>query len=996
MLKRRLLVTALSVVAAISGHHTLMAQTDVTSTFINNPSFENEDVSSLTQVGTKGGDDASYRGWTLEQPAGWTVSNPISGQLKEAEAYTDNGFGTVGTMADGKYCYYLRQGWNTGSSKIAQTITGELPAGEYTFSAKVKAFRNGNVNSAYYLSANGVNSSSTTFTAGSANGFTALGWSEAKVKFVLDEPTANVELAINVNWQSGGSQIAIDDIRLSVEPFATAADKEALSAAISASETYTIGFEAGEYAPYNNTEAILALAAAKAIDLSANSSQVTIQNLTPILSTAWTVNETQKNGFYRGDFAEYQTSDIVSNDRATAIGWSNTDRANCGVVGLRDSEPAYGGSNNAGLGGLASKKALYLRGGHNTTYGTTPGYNLPLRANAVYTLSFTYGGWGQHMDNAGTVSVGQSGSDPVYKTSVHTTGNGNDSAEAWQTFNASIQTTEAGDYNVTLNFVAGGQSAFSDFSLTFAGYQIAAQASALPETDLTADTWYYFDIATAGDYKLTATDLSAISFVTDGKLVDNTEGNAFVVNENNVLNLEAGRYYVKSSAAQTLNVAIFTLANADDYAALTSAIEDAEKKLGFETGEYAPYNNVAMLAQLDKAKLINTTVDNPQTSIQALTEAIAADKWTANETEVNAFFDGSFDAAKENVSINTLPKGWHGSDVHPNDALLTRYVYSDNSSNSGLYEHFDNHSAMMSKSFPVYGKDKGYTLPLKANTWYKLTFDFGGWGDCSLSTTVVVKDAEGNSVAVSPAESTQAIAGAQGNADNWQSYTGYFKTTGQGDYTVQLTKEDEGNDAKYQIAYGNIELKKATDIVKSSSANLQGYKSFYSAEANYEVDANTDIYTATAPANGYVVLTRLDGKVIPAGNAVLVQTANEYDITFSLTDATSTDDFSTNALRAATNDGALDAAYILAYTSKEGLGFYQFAGEFKKGDVYLPVTASEAKGRLIITLNKEEATGINGIVPAQNDKAAFNVAGQRVTEGYQGLIIKNGKKYLTK
>ena len=44
-----------------------------------------------------------------------------------------------------------------------------------------------------------------------------------------------------------------------------------------------------------------------------------------------------------------------------------------------------------------------------------------------------------------------------------------------------------------------------------------------------------------------------------------------------------------------------------------------------------------------------------------------------------------------------------------------------------------------------------------------------------------------------------------------------------------------------------------------------------------------------------------------------------------------------------------------------------------------------------------EATGINGVnAEAAADGAIYNLAGQKVSAAYKGIVIKNGKKYLVK
>lgn len=194
---------------------------------------------------------------------------------------------------------------------------------------------------------------------------------------------------------------------------------------------------------------------------------------------------------------------------------------------------------------------------------------------------------------------------------------------------------------------------------------------------------------------------------------------------------------------------------------------------------------------------------------------------------------------------------------------------------------------------------------------------------------------------------------------------------------------------------GHLDL--LNDVEKTSSANLQGFKTFYHADLNFEVDANTKIYKALSPSENVVKLTEVEGTIIPAGEPVILKTSNSPTWTLKLTPTISNatgEDFTDNILLAA-NGGESDV-YILAYTaSKGGLGFYKYTSPLVAGDVYLNIPAT-TKSRLEIVID-DEVTGIGNIaVENISNGALFNVAGQRVDANYKGVIIKNGKKYYNK
>lgn len=959
----------------MGGGNFASAQTDVTATYITNPSFETDGLTNLDKSSTA--------------PSGWTYSgNSDKYELHNSSSVTDNGFGPTNPSA-GDYYYYLRRAWAGNSAKIAQVISS-LPAGYYTLTAKVKTMYANSATSSYYLSANGVNASATTFTIGAANGFGSLEWTTKSVSFSLTEPKENVEIALNVNWVSGGSQIAIDDVHLTVDYFATTEDYNNLDAAIAATEAKTLGFEVGEYAPYTNAAALIALAAAKAVDRSVPQSQTTIQGYTNTMNNhSWTANVERMNAFYRGNFSDYVPGDISGNNRAVATGWSNTDTYNCGVVGLAANEPAQGGNNNPGLAGLTSQKGLYLRGGFSTAYGSTPGYTVPLKANAIYTLSFTYGGWGQFMDNAGTVKVKDGSSTDVLSQSVNTTGKGNESTEAWQTFNEQVKTNEAGNYTIDLNFVAGGQSAFSDFSLLFQNYMVKASATELPAGNMTADTWYYFDITTGGDYKLTASnDLSEITYVTDGTLAENTAGTTFSVDANSVANLTVGSYYVKSSSAQSLTVAIYAIATAEDYENLNAAISAAENNIGFEAGEYAPYNNKAMLTTLAEAKAINQSVDNPQTTVQGYTTALAAANWTANDGEVNAIRWNITDYTDD--TDKQVPIGFTNGD---GDAIRVSANYGSNTGLNQLDQKMCLNINTNDKA-AIYGETAGYTLPLKANTVYELTFSYAGWGNTSGSPIIKIlkeDDSELKSVTLDPTS-------IQGNstANPWTSAIVVFQTTVAGNYKVSFGKS--GN----RTAFGDLELKKTSDV--SVTVGSYGYATYVNKDYDLDFSSTSiEAYKVKVSTKGVATLTKVNN--VPAKTPVLLYkeggATENIPVMTGAAAVTENDLVAGNSTTATEGVATTDGEYtnMILNVVDEKIGFYFAAGQtVAENRAYLHIATTLAPdavgGSSTARMAMRFAGDITGINQVENGelKIEKSLPAKRIVKG-KLIIEQKGKKF---
>ena len=185
-----------------------VAQTDVTSLYLQNPSFESDDISTLSAVNNSAD---GLRGYTLNQPVGWTVSGTqVTQLLVTKDCYTDNNFGKVTTIADGQCAYYLRMGWSTGNTSLRQSV--KLPKGTYRLSVSQRTgYVNGAVSTLALCAADQANS--IPFEAGSGNVFTTRAWTPSTLEFGLTQETT-VSLGFDITWQSGGSCIMLDDVRL--------------------------------------------------------------------------------------------------------------------------------------------------------------------------------------------------------------------------------------------------------------------------------------------------------------------------------------------------------------------------------------------------------------------------------------------------------------------------------------------------------------------------------------------------------------------------------------------------------------------------------------------------------------------------------------------------------------------------------------------------------------------------------------------------------------
>lgn len=179
--------------------------------------------------------------------------------------------------------------------------------------------------------------------------------------------------------------------------------------------------------------------------------------------------------------------------------------------------------------------------------------------------------------------------------------------------------------------------------------------------------------------------------------------------------------------------------------------------------------------------------------------------------------------------------------------------------------------------------------------------------------------------------------------------------------------------------------------VKVSAA---GYATLYAPVA-LTIPADVEVYTA-AFEDSRVVLTSVDGGVIPANKGVVIKAAaGTYNFDITTTEKTIESELTGNIATATV--AADQAAYILGKNA-EAVGFYKLNGTdrtIKGGRAYYVAPSGEAAAFLF----NGTATGIEAIEAALNDVNApiYDLSGRKVANAVKGgVYIKNGKKFIVK
>lgn len=239
-MKKKLLLISAALISGVCG----WAQTDVTSQYIQNPSFElASEGTALSGVQKAKNAALSMYGWK-ESGQGSEFNNS---EILNATTESSSQFGKKVTPSDGSYYFFVRQGWTNSTSIKLISNEMSLPAGYYTLSVDYKQAysydntTNSNTKTSLAFAAGGADVS--TVTSGAAVAFKGgdnttyfqtEAWSTLTTSFHLEESTTgNVEIRFAIAGQRR-SDFLVDNIRL----LYSKADVSVLKSIIAKAEKY--------------------------------------------------------------------------------------------------------------------------------------------------------------------------------------------------------------------------------------------------------------------------------------------------------------------------------------------------------------------------------------------------------------------------------------------------------------------------------------------------------------------------------------------------------------------------------------------------------------------------------------------------------------------------------------------------------------------------------------------------------------------------------------
>ena len=246
-------------------------------------------------------------------------------------------------------------------------------------------------------------------------------------------------------------------------------------------------------------------------------------------------------------------------------------------------------------------------------------------------------------------------------------------------------------------------------------------------------------------------------------------------------------------------------ATAAEIEAFETALAAAEAyPFGFAKDEYAPYTNVEAVKVIAAAKALDVNAAASEEVKKATADLVALEtyEWTVNTEEMNAIYDGSFEYAYS-TNGNVQPIAWHGINNHDN-ATDIRYMWNVGK-DAGLAATSTD-KALFTKYNAFYGTEVGYTMPLKENTKYELTFIYGGWSDCQKDGYVTITGPNDEVIELSADRLPLDAVDGHANPASWKTYTATFTTGAAGNYVLGLRTNRETEGKQSQYVYGDFKL----------------------------------------------------------------------------------------------------------------------------------------------------------------------------------------------
>ena len=420
--------------------------------------------------------------------------------------------------------------------------------------------------------------------------------------------------------------------------------------------------------------------------------------------------------------------------------------------------------------------------------------------------------------------------------------------------------------------------------------------------------------------------------------------------------------------------------------------EDASAVIKYKEGDGAWQDYTTALNYTETttvtAKVVQAGLESAEVSATYI-KAIPHEWRTVSTAEVWDWSEAT--GADVNLSDETTPAKDSEDEIVAADFDGLVYIY-----NCGFPSNFDGivmHKFQRPKNGSYY---QGQTLKIKTSIPGTVTVTFANTGGKRPNRYLSVNGTiygEGSGAEGSAAKKTVSVPVGAGNIV----LTGIYEPDAS-NYTKQDGWQNYDNDNAGKPQYLNYYKVVFTPAVEVTSA-----KWATATTPNWPVsfDENANVYVVTS-IGGSIQLTQITEA--PANTPIIVNApAGSYNMKPVDDAAAPAKNLLTSATGTETGNG-LGNYYVLGTTTK-GVGFGKLADGVKlaKGKAYIDGSEFvDAKDfyPFVIGDEENETTSINSIenseLRIENSDYIYNLAGQKVSKDYKGIVIVNGKKVIRK
>lgn len=437
-----------------------------------------------------------------------------------------------------------------------------------------------------------------------------------------------------------------------------------------------------------------------------------------------------------------------------------------------------------------------------------------------------------------------------------------------------------------------------------------------------------------------------------------------------------------------------SMAEAEKVQTLRNEIAGYLNKIGFEDGEYAPYNNIEAIANASTIQgYLGDEGNVTAAEYEAANALLTAKPWVANEGEVNAIYDPTFEKAEANAA----PFGWTmindqtlGGGTNARVLNNTTLSAFNNNSTRAFYIRFDSQYKDTKDSTEYYyGNTDGYTLPLKANTVYYVEADFNAWVDNDFNVRLGVSGPEDFN-AVGVAKMTTADFSQSTTVAPQHIYVP-FKTKTAGNYNLTLSTTT-GKERKAVITNFKLyTLQPQTRSIKNDGIGTICLP--------YEFTATgADIYAVSSVEDNTVKLTKVE--TAEPGVAYIYQATADAQ-TFAIADEATVlqEPVSANYLNGVFTQTTVDQGNYVLQDQGNGAQFYKVSSDdivLSPFRAYLSVPATSSEAALRISFDGE-TTGVEAVKALTDENAViYDLNGRKLNRLQKGINVVNGVKVFVK